>query len=62
MASGLARADRDGKSSALSIRINQILIHEIVGGHFEETNYPKSAFFSILLEPHGMESQCIKIG
>ena len=41
--------DRDGKSSALSIRINQILIHEIVGGHFEETNYRKSAFFSTLL-------------
>jgi len=46
----LARTDRDGKSSALSIRINQILIHEIVGGHFEETNCQKSVFFSTLLK------------
>jgi len=33
----------------LSIKITQNLIGEFVDGHFEETNYRKSAFFIILI-------------
>jgi hypothetical protein len=34
----------------LSIKITQNLILEVVDGHFEETNYRESAFFTILLD------------
>jgi hypothetical protein len=57
LAGGPARVDCGRKPSGLSIRINQILIHLIVNGHFEETNYRKSTFFSILLEAKNGRAQ-----